>query len=155
MENTKRIKARFIDTAGHGYYSVSKKDFKKVMGENGHTLISKYSGHTFTRMYLEEDMDATTFFKAAADRGFDVKLTNSYNPKHNITHCYKPELFEYKPEVGGRIKLHNNKTAKIERIGKRNIYARSEYAPYGLYKISKRRFFYYVVGLAEELDAVK
>jgi hypothetical protein len=107
----KFIKVTHIDTAGHGYLSVSKKDFLAVGGDPA--KISKYSGHTFTRLYLEEDSDASYFADLAKTNDFNLVVKSSYNPKFAITHNYNPELFDFKPEIGKKITFHNDDKAQI------------------------------------------
>lgn len=97
----KTIKATFIDTAGHGYLSVSKKDIQAIGLD--HNVLTRYSGHTLTRMYLEEDCDASYFMNFCEKAGITVKIKDSYNEKFKITHNYNPELFSYSPAVGDRI----------------------------------------------------
>lgn len=93
----KTIKATHIDTGGHGYLSVSKKDILAIGID--HNIFSTFSGHNTTRMYLEEDCDATKFMDYCQAKGIKVNVKSGYNPKFNITHNYKPELFNYTPAV--------------------------------------------------------
>ena len=92
------IKVNFIDNCSHGYLSVGKKDFLKVI--DNPTLISKFSGMTFTRIYLEEDQDATIFIKQAEKKGFTLSTKNCYNPNFAIHHNYIPDLINYTPKIG-------------------------------------------------------
>jgi len=107
----KFIKVTHIDTAGHGYLSVSKKDFISAGGDP--KKITQYSGHTLTRLYLEEDCDASYFVEVAKANGFTVVVKSSYNPKFAIHHNYNSELFDFKPEIGKHIKFHNEDNAQI------------------------------------------
>lgn len=110
----KTINCTHIDTGGHGYVSVSKKDIQ-LLGIAD--KITGYSGHNFERVYLEEDQDAYTFFMAAEGLGIQVKQKSGYNLKFNITHNYKPELFAYRPQIGQSV-LIGNKTYKIAGVHK-------------------------------------
>jgi len=100
----KTVKVTHIDTGGHGYLSVSKKDFIGICSPMN---ISGYSGHNLTRIYLEEDSDATKFFEACEKEGIVPVVKSSYNLKFNCTHNYKPELFDWLPEIGAQIKMHD------------------------------------------------
>jgi hypothetical protein len=100
----KPIHATIIDTAGHGYLSISKKDFSLVCNPSE---ITHYSGHTFTRIYLEEDCDASLFCGKARDLGYELVVKHSYNPSFAVKHNFKPELFDYQPKVGDTLLLHD------------------------------------------------
>ncbi len=101
------MKITFIDNCCHGYYSISKSDFLKVLEPKD---ISSYSGMTFSRIYLEED-DASKFFNALKNKGFSCEIKNSYNPSFPFHHNYKAELFYYVPKKGDII---DNKYEVIE-----------------------------------------
>jgi hypothetical protein len=94
---SKTIKTTHIDTGGHGYLSVSKEDFLRAGCEP--TKVSTYSGHTLTRLYLEEDCDASYFIETAKANGFEVEVKSGYNLYHSIHHNYNPELFAYVPKL--------------------------------------------------------
>jgi hypothetical protein len=94
------MKITYIDNCSHGYLSVSKKDIEKF-GLVNH--ISKFSGMTFTRVYLEEDSDASKFIQALKDNNVPYEFKESYQPSFSISHNYKPELFNYEPEIGDLI----------------------------------------------------
>lgn len=96
----KTIKVTKIDTAKHGYLSVSKKVIEQLGIQNE---ISGYSGHNLTRVYLEEDADALLFFKAVAEKGLNVEVKYSYNVNFSITHNYNHKYFNWKPEKGAEI----------------------------------------------------
>jgi hypothetical protein len=88
---------KHLDTGGHGYLSVAKKDIEKYgISPNEFT---GYSGHTLTRMYLEEDQDATTFLNILQNKGIEYRIEGSY-VKSVISHNYNPELFDWTPQVG-------------------------------------------------------
>lgn len=91
------INTTHIDTGGHGYYSVSKKDIS-LLGIAD--KISGYSGHNFDRVYLEEDCDAALLYDRAKEMGIEINRKEGYNLKFNITHNYLPELFNWKPQPG-------------------------------------------------------
>lgn len=107
----KTIKATHIDTGGHGYLSVSKADFLFVGCDPN--KVTGCSGHTLTRMYLEEDCDATYFMEVAKTNGFEVKVKSGYNLNFPITHGYIASLFDYKPEIGHIVKLSDDNQYKI------------------------------------------
>ena len=102
------IKTTHINNGSHGYLSVSKKDFIKVCEPSD---ITTFSGHDFTRIYLEEDQDADTFLKKAEEKGYEVKVKMGYNLTFAKHHNYNPELFDYKPELNDII---NSKYKVIE-----------------------------------------
>jgi len=102
----KTIKTTHIDTGGHGYLSVSKKDFILVGCDP--TKVSGYSGHNLSRIYLEEDCDQTYFWDVATANGFKIERKSGYNLKFNITHNYIPSLFDYIPKVGHIVTLSDN-----------------------------------------------
>lgn len=109
----KTIHITYIDTAGHGYYSVSKKDFLLVGGDP--KKISGCSGMTYTRLYLEEDCDAALFFDPAKANGYTFVCKNSYNPRFNIV-GYVARLFDYIPQIGHVLTLSDNGLYKITDI---------------------------------------
>lgn len=140
----KTIRVNFIDTGGHGYYSVSKPDFLLVCTPE---QITGCSGHSLTRIYLEEDCDATTFFDAAKAKGIEVSVKSSYNLKFNITHNFNPELFDWKPEIGKKVKLHDDGFYTIVVVAQSHIVVNC----YGTrYRISLRNPFQYIIGKEEE-----
>jgi len=103
----KTIKTTHIDTAGHGYLSVSKKDF--LAAGLDPKKISGCSGHTLTRLYLEEDCDASYFMENTRGKGIEVEVKSGYNEKLQTTHGYKPELFDYQPQAGQILILTDDK----------------------------------------------
>lgn len=107
----KAIKATYIDTARHGYLSVSKKDFIKAGLDPA--KITGSSGHTFTRLYLEEDCDGSYFMANTRDKGIQVNVKTSYNEKFHITNNYKPELFNFIPQAGQEITIHGQDSYTI------------------------------------------
>lgn len=107
----KKILTTHIDTGGHGYLSVSKKDF--ILAGGDPAKISSYSGHNLTRIYLEEDCDQTYFWDVAKANGFEIVRKSGYNLKFAVTHNYKPELFDFKPEIGKKITFYNGDQAQI------------------------------------------
>ncbi len=108
------IKTTHIDNCSHGYLSVSKKDFLKVCEPHE---ITPFSGHDLTRIYLEEDCDASTFLQKAEQKGIEIIVKSSYNPKFNKTKNYNPELFNYKPQIGDVI----NQTYKVQEVHKTKL----------------------------------
>lgn len=102
----KKLKLTHIDTGGHGYVSVSKEIIKELGLVD---KISGYSGMNQTRVFLEEDCDATLLIDRAKERGYEIDIKSSYNLKHKCTHNYNPVAFELK--VGDEIELWDgNKT---------------------------------------------
>jgi hypothetical protein len=93
----KIIKCTHIDTGGHGYYSVSKRDIALLGIQK---QITGYSGHSLTRVYLEEDCDGTLLYDTCKKRGYEIRVKQSYNERFKITHNYNPDLFDYQPKVG-------------------------------------------------------
>lgn len=114
MKTAKTIKTTHIDTGGHGYLSVSKKDFLRVLRPE---QITHCSGHSISRMYLEEDCDASLFMNTAEAKGIKVEVKSGYNLKFDITHNYKPEMFHYQPKLGDEVELHDGGWYKIVGIG--------------------------------------
>ena len=130
MKKENVIKVTFIDTASHGYYSVSKADITKLgIAEK----ITGYSGLNLTRVYL----DAALLFNAAKEKGFEIDLKNSYNPKFNIRHNYKLSLFNWVPEVGDIVCIYKNEY-RLNRILKTYFEIVKNGMPY---KLSKRNPF--------------
>jgi len=112
----KTIKCTKIDTGGHGYLSVSKKDI--ILSGLDANQISEYSGHTLNRIYLEEDCDATLFYDTCKSKDIEIKVKYSYNSKFNITHNYNSKLFNYSPKINDIIIARNDRSYKI--INKNN-----------------------------------
>lgn len=144
----KFLKVTHIDTAGHGYLSVSKKDFLALGGDP--KKITECSGHTYTRLYLEEDCDATYFAQLAKANDVNLVVKSSYNPKFNITHDYKADLFDFKPTVGQRIYLSDNQKYEIvEMKPNGDLIVENKHHRVGLkYRIGKSNPFLYIQGRA-------
>lgn len=138
----KTIKVTFIDTAGHGYYSVSKKDILLVGVDP--KLISGFSGQSLTRVYLEEDCDAPIFFDKAKAYQFVVVVKSSYNEHFRIRHNYKADLFAYVPKVGD---LLNNKMYEITTVDERGIFIR-DLRTKMIYKIGYSNPFEHILDVA-------
>lgn len=149
----KIIHATHIDTASHGYLSVSKKDFKLVGGDPA--KITQYSGHTVTRLYLEEDCDASYFMEVCKQNGFEVKIKSGYNEKFAIRHNYHPELFDYEPQAGHIVVLGDENKYQISEITpKGNIIVR--HIGTGMkYRIGKHNPFEHIKGYATVLEVEK
>ncbi len=107
----KIIKTTHIDTGSHGYLSVSKKDF--ILTGCDPSKVTGCSGHTLTRIYLEEDCDQSYFWDTATANGFTIERKSGYNLKFSIKHNYNPELFHFMPEVGDNVIFHNGANAQI------------------------------------------
>lgn len=111
----KSIHVTFISTPGHGYLSISKKDFLAIGADP--EKISQYSGHTFTRLYLEEDCDASYLVGLTREKGIHLAVKHSYNESFSIHHNYKPELFSYTPQVGDAIDIiYTVKSVDVKQI---------------------------------------
>lgn len=137
MEN-KIIRTTHIDNGAHGYLSVSKKDFIRAGGDP--TKISSCSGHTLTRMYLEEDGDQNYFWDLATANGFKIVRKSGYNLRFQITHGFDSKLFDYNPEVGDVI----NNEYTITTIDERGIYIRQKNT--GMtYRIGYNNPFQYII----------
>lgn len=137
----KTIKVTYIDTAGHGYYSVSKDDLR-LIGINPFS-ITGFSGMNLTRVYLEEDCDATTFFDKAKANGFTVEVKNSYNENHKIKHNYNADLFDYVPTTGHIVTLSDGREYQISTVDERGIFVR-DLATRMVYKISNANPFEHI-----------
>lgn len=136
----KTIKTTHIDTGGHGYYSVSKKDI--IMLGIDPAKITGYSGHTLNRVYLEEDCDASLLFDVAKEKGYVIVTKNGYNLKFNIHHNYMPELFNWKPEVGKKIFVDKD-SYTIDEVDEKRMIVSGER---GRYKIKLSNPFQYITG---------
>ena len=130
------IKTTKIDTGGHGYLSVSKKDF--LLTGLKPEQISGYSGHNLSRVYLEEDCDASLFFDTAKKKGLKVTVKDGYNIKFNCSHNFKPELFNYIPKNGDIL----NDEYEITGKNKKHLFVTTLTGKN--YKISLSNLFYYI-----------
>lgn len=110
----KTLHVTYIDTAGHGYYSVSKKDMRLIGLDPKE--ITGCSGMTLTRAYLEEDCDARPFFELAKAKGYEVVVKSSYNPKFRFAGSFIPELFDYVPSVGQEVILSDKEHYLITEV---------------------------------------
>jgi hypothetical protein len=144
----KTIIVTHIDTAGHGYLSVSKKDFLRAGGDP--KKITYCSGHTYTRLYLEEDCDASYFAQLCEQNGIPMMVKSSYNPKFGITHDYDPAMFDFKPTVGTRIYLSDKKVYEIVEVKPNgDLIVENKHDKVGLkYRIGKYNPFQYIKGRA-------
>jgi hypothetical protein len=105
MKKNNIIRVTYIDNCSHGYYSISKADVLKLgIAEK----ITGFSGLTFTRVYLEEDCDGLLLYNTAKEKGFEIVVKSSYNPKFKYTHNYKFKLFNWVPEVGDYVCIYKN-----------------------------------------------
>lgn len=119
----KTIRTTHIDTGGHGYLSVSKKDLDMIGIDTN--VFTKFSGHNISRMYLEEDCDASYFMNYCEKAQIKVKMRSSHNEKFKITHNYNLELYSYKPAVGDRFSLAKHNYV-ITELRKNRIIVRNE-----------------------------
>jgi hypothetical protein len=128
MKKDNIIRVTYIDNCSHGYYSVSKADITKLgIAEK----ITGYSGLTLTRVYLEEDCDGTLLFNTAKEKGFEIVLKHSYNPKFAYRHNYKLSLFNWVPEVGDTVCIYKNEY-KLNKILKTYFEIVKDGMPYKL-----------------------
>jgi hypothetical protein len=109
----KQIITTHIDTGSHGYLSVSKKDFIRAGADI--RKITGCSGHTPTRIYLEEDCDQSYFWDVATANGFEIIRKSGYNLKFNIF-GYDWKLFHYVPAVNDVVELSDGKKYQIYEI---------------------------------------
>lgn len=139
----KIIKTTHIDTGSHGYLSVSKKDFLLAGGDP--SKISGCSGHTLTRIYLEEDCDQSYFWDVATANGFTIERKSGYNLNFSIKHNYKPELFNYSPRLNSVVVLSDKNHYEITEISKRIIVSSLKTGM--KYKISLNNPFEHIQGV--------
>ena len=129
---------------------VSKKDFLAAGCDP--KKITSYSGHTYTRLYLEEDCDASYFIQTAKENGFEISIKNSYNPAFNIKHNYKPELFDFQPIIGTNVFLSDKQRYNIvEKKENGDLIVENKFHAnmHGLkYRIGKHNPFQYIQGRA-------
>lgn len=142
----KEIKTTHIDNCSHGYLSVSKKDFLLVCEK---TDISGFSGMDFTRVYLEEDSDASLFIEKAKALGYTVKVKSGYNPNFKISHNYSANLFDIKPENNPIVWLYDDMQYRLSLEGN-NIIA-TNVLTYKRYRLSKTNPFKYI----KDVEAIK
>ena len=102
----KKIHVTHIDTGGHGYYSVSKKDILLLGIKNA---ITRFSGHNLTRVYLEEDQDGILLYNAAKAIGYEIICKSGYNLKFNITHNYNAGYFSWQPIINDVVYIHEKR----------------------------------------------
>lgn len=114
----RKINITHIDTGGHGYYSISKKDVALLGIQE---KVTGYSGHNLSRMYLEEDCDAGLVHKAAKEKDIQLNIKQSYNLYFKTVHNYKPELFDYFPSIGDTIAMGSNSYVVTEIHSKKMI----------------------------------
>jgi len=131
----KLIRTTLIDTGGHGYLSVSKKDFLLICEPKD---ISGYSGHNLTRIFLEEDSDASLFMTKSEQKGFRIIVKDGYNLGFKIHHNYNPDLFNYIPRLYDIV----NKRYNIVSIDKKRILIKNENDT--IYKISLTNPFKFI-----------
>lgn len=120
----KTLKVTHIDTGGHGYLSVSKSDLLKVLKPD---QISGYSGQNLTRVYLEEDCDASLFMDEAEKKGFAVVVKSSYNLHFKTTHNYDAKFFHFKPVVGDKVLLYDDQWYTIVEVNQNDFRVRNSY----------------------------
>lgn len=145
----KTIKATHIDNCSHGYLSVSKKDIQLL--DIPVTEFSSYSGHTLTRMYLEEDQDASIFMRYAELSGYKVEVKSGYNPNFSIKHNYNSNLFSYLPQVGDHVELTNGGLYAITVVDSDGIRVRMLPSG-GQYRISISNPYQYIAKLESTVD---
>lgn len=137
----KTISVTHIDTGGHGYLSVSKKDILAIGID--YKKFTSCSGHTLSRMYLEEDYDARFFRDYCNKAGITVKETSSYNERFAISHNYKSKLFNYQPAVNDRYEINKRTYVVTQLKGNKRIIIRDEVTGFK-YRISTNNPFNYI-----------
>ena len=92
------IKITFIETPGHGYYAVKKTDLVKI--NYPVEQITRFSGHDLSRVYFEEDCDASELVSFLRGKGIIYSVKNTYRNSFSITHNYNVKYFSWRPSVG-------------------------------------------------------
>ncbi len=82
--------------------------------------ITGCSGLSLTRVYLEEDQDGTLLYQAAKEKGVNVVCKSGYNLSFNVTHNYKPELFNWTPTEGAVVEV-SGREYKVQQILKTKL----------------------------------
>jgi hypothetical protein len=134
----KTIKGTFIDTGSHGYLSIAKKDLIAI--EYPYEKISRYSGHNLTRVFLEEDCDASDLVEFCREKKIPFDFKESYNPNFSITHNYEHELFNIKFNIGDKYVMADNSIGEV--IENKNKIIIS--VGYMRYKLPKTNPFKYI-----------
>ena len=136
----KTIKVTHIDTGGHGYLSVSKPDLLKILTPG---QISVFSGQSLTRVYLEEDCDASLFMNEAEKKGFVVVVKSSYNLNFKTTHNYDAKFFHFKPVVGDKVLLHDDMWYDIIEVNSADFRVRNSFTGQR-YKLTNTKCLEYI-----------
>jgi len=133
---------------GHGWLSVSLKDIKELEIQS---QITPYSFMTPSRAYLEEDLDAGIFLKAAKARGWDITLKETSVEKTPIRSfgSYNEKNLDWalNLNVGSQLNLYNSSTqaystkAKVVFIESSKIGIECEFG--NRYKVSKNMLLKY------------
>lgn len=134
----KEIKVTFIDTAGHGYYSVSKNILININFDI--TKISGFSGMDFTKVYLEEDCDAALLFDFCKTNNIEIIVKRTYNEKFCITHNFNSELFNITGKIGDTFKCFDDNVYSI--VETNPLIIKSEFGK--KYKLPKTNPFKYI-----------
>jgi hypothetical protein len=137
-----RIKTTHIDTGSHGYLSVSKKDLSKIYTEEQIQGITGYSGHNLTRVYLEEDKDATDFLRVCEEQSIQVDVKEGYNPNFKTKHNFDSNLYHFSANVGDKFIGHYDILYKVVESGRR---IKIENEQGRTYKLPKSNPYDYVV----------
>lgn len=129
----------YIQDPGHGWFSVSRKDIATL------GIADKISAFSFidsTRVYLEEDGDASIFIKSAEKAGWKLTIKQSHTNKQSYVRSkagYCKMFFDHPIQVGLQLELYDNcivtvecvetngwlvarKTGRINRLPKSNPY---------------------------------
>ena len=77
----KRLTLNYYTDSGHGWLAVSRSDLETLGIAD---QISTYSYQRAARAYLEEDLDMTTFMKAAHAAGWKVNIREHYTDRSAI-----------------------------------------------------------------------
>jgi hypothetical protein len=142
-------KLKFISDPGHGWLSVSLADLEKL---DIIEKISHFSYMTLTRAYLEEDVDAGIFLKAAKDNNWDISIADSVvetTPIRNYpSYVCNKVIFALNFAIGAELMLFNTTTkdwsikSKICAIEGNKVLIEDHL---GLkYRVSKTRLFDYM-----------
>jgi hypothetical protein len=134
------MKVTFIDNCSHGYFSFSKADIKTLgIAEK----ISRCSGLTLTRVYLEEDCDYALAYVAAKEKGIELIIKDSYNPNFKYTHNYDISLFNWVPKVDDTVFVDKDEY-KLTQILKNHLIIARNGIPY---RVSKSNPFKYITSV--------
>lgn len=135
---------RKITDAGHGWLSVPIEDIR-LSGVAD--KISGYSYMTAERVYLEEDVDMSTFLDAMRSLGYDVEISpnESYSETSRCRSygSYNPYWVHNPLQAGSRVKLHDGRLATVTQIGDDGIIVQADDGQQ--YRVPRSNPFAYVL----------